>query len=467
MPFLQLTIPTFELPTHLDQQTERQPLPLPACPADLPLYCRYCGRDAVACDDQDVALCADCYQTTAHVCGDCGEVYVGTGCEDCQACCENCNEVIPNAEARTNDDGEHFCDDCYCELYSICEHCDCEVAVNDIRCENDSCYCARCFDDNFTTCDDCGEAVANEDFACRDRSQTICNSCYEDHYFTCERCENICHCDNYAEDGCCCDCDTSGDFEAIAFRPRENTYGRTGSARCFGIELETSECDDFHNLDGEVCFSSKEDGSISGKEFVSEVLCGDAGLAEVEKFCDRAEELGFSVNSTCGYHLHIGVSDLTEAQLVSVSTAYNLTYELWSTFVSESRRNNGYCKRNSWDIQSHSDFARFADFARAQDRYQWFNIRSYCKHSTFEIRLHSGTLNASKVCNWIIAHLRFVDAVAKLSPEEVKRIFAIPSPADMFAACLVFWPADVTEYLAQRAAKFGTQLTARELASAV
>src|SRR5947209_4953251 len=132
MSYLQRTFPTFELPSYVDQQRDALQLPLPALSSDLPLYCHSCGCDAVACDVHDLALCAECYQATAHVCDECGEVYVGTCCEECQVCCENCDEVIPSDEARTNDDGEHYCEDCYCELYSICEHCDCEVAVDDL-----------------------------------------------------------------------------------------------------------------------------------------------------------------------------------------------------------------------------------------------------------------------------------------------------------------------------------------------
>ena len=373
---------------------------------------------------------------------------------------------MPRDSSRANSDGEDYCEDCYGELYSSCEVCGEDVAIDDLHCHGDSFYCQRCFDENFTTCDDCGETVANDDCACRSRCQTICNNCYEDNYFTCERCETVCHYDRYGDDGYCCDCRNGADIDAVCFRPQSNSYARTGSARCFGIELETSSSEDYQELDGEVCFSSKDDGSISGKEFVSEVFCGDAGLAEVVKFCERAEELGFSVNHTCGYHLHIDVSDLNEEQLQSVAIAYSLTYELWASFVSESRRNNGYCKRNTWDMDSHREYARFADFARVQDRYQWFNVRSYCMHSTFEIRLHSGTLNATKVCNWIIAHLRFVEAMAKLSCEEVARLFAIRSPQNLFAECSEFWPEEITEYLRQRAAKFGTALPVRELVAA-
>ena len=108
MSYLQRTIPTFELPSHVDQRPDQLQLSLPALPADLPLYCHHCGCEAVAIGSQDFSLCADCYRATAQVCDECGEAYVGACCEECQVCCENCHEVIPKDEARTNDDGEHY-----------------------------------------------------------------------------------------------------------------------------------------------------------------------------------------------------------------------------------------------------------------------------------------------------------------------------------------------------------------------
>jgi hypothetical protein len=367
---------------------------------------------------------------------------------------------VPRDEARTNDDGQEFCDDCYGELYCSCEECGSEVAVDDLHCHNDTCYCESCFDQQFTSCDSCCETAVRDQCVCYGRDQTICQSCYQENYFACERCEEVCHFDDYGEDGCCCECSEANreDIRALPFRSRDNSCHRTGSQRSFGIELETSSCDGYLELDGEVSFSSKDDGSIAAKEFVSEVLCGDDGLAAVENFCHRAAELGFEVDSTCGYHLHVDVSDLNQTQLASVATAYGLTYKLWTSFVSDSRRRNNYCARHSWNINAHREYERFADFARAQDRYQWFNVRAYCTHSTFEIRLHSGTLNAVKICNWIIAQLRFVEAVAHLPSEEVFRLFANESLSSQFLNCCEFWPEDVAEYLRERAAKFGTTL---------
>ena len=153
-----------------------------------------------------------------------------------------------------------------------------------------------------------------------------------------------------------------------------------------------------------------------------------------------------------------------DGQPIEVNVTMTRTVvQLGTVLVSESRRHNGFCKRNSRAIESQREHERFADFARNPDRYQWFNVRSYVKHSTFEIRLHSGTINTTKVCNWIVAHLRFVEAIVRLSREEVTHLFAVRTPQSLYAACREFWPQEIADYLHDRAAQFGTVLPSREL----
>jgi hypothetical protein len=44
-----------------------------------------------------------------------------------------------------------------------------------------------------------------------------------------------------------------------------------------------------------------------------------------------------------------------------------------------------------------------------RSRRTWVNWHSYLARRTVEIRVHQGTLNYTKIRNWIIAHVRFVD----------------------------------------------------------
>jgi hypothetical protein len=261
--------------------------------------------------------------------------------------------------------------------------------------------------------------------------------------------------------------------------PAEYTYNRTRSARQYGLELETADCEDWSNLSGDSAFTAEADGSVDGKEFVSKILKGDQGLDEISALCAFASEHGWSVDAKCGYHAHFDVGDLNDDQLKAVACAYNLTYNVWSTFVSEARRSNVYAGKNDWtanEVRDASSFRAFvADFTTSytdgrHDRYQWLNLAAYKEHGTFEVRSHSGTLNASKASNWVVAHIRFIDAVAAMTVDEVFARFAGNDAQSNFAALAEIWnDADLTEYYAGRAAKFGTyytQAAGAELAAA-
>jgi hypothetical protein len=262
--------------------------------------------------------------------------------------------------------------------------------------------------------------------------------------------------------------------------PADYTFARTRSARQFGIELETSDCEGYDELPDGCAFRAETDGSIDGKEFVSAVLKGDQGLDAITEFCSFANRNDWSVDAKCGFHAHFDVGDLNDDQRKAVAIAYNLTYNVWRTFVSKARRENEYSGPNDWtadDIRDASSFDAFSakftcnSYSRGEhDRYQWFNLAAYREHSTFESRIHSATLNGSKVRNWVLANIRFIDAVAEMTVDEVYAKFAGNDEQSNFAALAEIWnDSELTEFYAGRAAKFGTyytQAAGAELAAA-
>jgi hypothetical protein len=177
------------------------------------------------------------------------------------------------------------------------------------------------------------------------------------------------------------------------------------------------------DLRDQTVFGVKEDGSIDGLEFVSPILAGDQGLAEIEKFCDLAAEKGFEVNEDCGYHLHIDMRDTTDLQRRHIAYAYRLTYELWASLVKKDRRNNTFCYKPCYRASDIRDTEDFGSFIRHLDRYQFINLRAYRDHTTYELRGYQGTLSKTEICNWIAAHLRFVEFVKDKSFAEIDTLF--------------------------------------------
>lgn len=382
-------------------------------------------------------------------------------------------------QARESENEGQFCPECYSERFSACENCSAELDTHngdentaDVNGSAVGPYCLDCFERLIADCHSCREPQWIADMSTFE-GDTYCEDCHCDTFTSCDDCG-----DTIARDDCVSNGDSSycagcapetdgGDFSANRFRPAENTYSETGSARTFGVELETSSCPNHMDLAGEVYFSSRDDGSINGKEFVSGILSGDKGLAAIESFCQKARR--FAVDSSCGFHAHFGIRDLTVSQRVSVAWAYHRTYETWASFVPAKRRENHFCGGCDWgfdDVAFIADDIAWELFCGRLDRYQWVNFAAYLAHGTVEIRLHSATLDSTKIRNWIVANLRFIESVKDLSIDQISKRFGGNRTAQStFRALADCWnrPA-LVEYYRQRAASFGVEY--RELQAA-
>jgi hypothetical protein len=224
--------------------------------------------------------------------------------------------------------------------------------------------------------------------------------------------------------------------------------------------LETSSCPDHETIKDDTCFGCKEDGSITGKEFISPPLSSDKGLAAIRQFCRLANNAAWQVDKCCGFHLHIDVTGQTVESVKRVALAYLLTEQVWHSFVPDSRRDNQYCKSIAWDWERLTTVDNgFYDLAELSDRYHWLNLCSLIRHHTIEIRLHSSTLDAEKVCNWAKAHTRFVDWALSVTAERVHRVLS-GSRQEVFLAVAKIIGADLAEFYAERAEQFGTRYEA-------
>jgi hypothetical protein len=246
---------------------------------------------------------------------------------------------------------------------------------------------------------------------------------------------------------------------------------KVGSDRCFGVELETETCDGYYEaLSDHPAWGAKEDCSVSGKEFFSAILKGDAGLEAVDEIADIADENGWEVESNCGFHLHLDMRGEKRDSLYAIAYAYRATQDVWLSFVSRSRRDASYCHKCRWlcsDIDAavarrNGLGARFGNWAGSQDRYDWLTVSAYNVHSTIEIRLHHGTCDGEAVTNWIKANTRFADWASKLGYEGVKAALSGLSVDEMFTLlCQEVWnDGDLTIYYGTRARHMdGTYLT--------
>lgn len=494
------------------------------------IICAACGKEtkginsATGTDGAD--YCKDCFDDNYVTCTGCGDAVdreeektSDSGDDYCESCyddtfttCEGCSCEVDRGDSTRSDSGNDYCEDCYNETFTHCEHCNSECYSDDAHFVNDCEYiCESCYDANYSRCNGyrCGETVCNDDAHSVD-GDYYCQSCYDNNFSECACCGESVHNDDcifreHLDESYCssCDpgeCECEDDCECEAPRPgyrrnrnsphnppgqRNRCYWSdaqfetsdriaiTRTSRTFAIEVETASCAGHKDFDGKYAFNCTSDGSISGEEFPSAVLSGDAGLEAITAFLDAANSAKWTVNSDCGTHAHFGVGDLSVDQLKSVAYAYLLTSDAWTSFVSKSRKANYYCQAIKWAladiaaIETHDDFIAFARRQGDSCRYQWINWGAYVKRGnnggyrkTVECRLHAGSLDPVKMNNWINCHLRFIEHVSKMTLAQVERAFAGKSGYEQFKALAAIWDDKaLADYMSARAAKFGTNYT--------
>jgi Putative amidoligase enzyme len=170
------------------------------------------------------------------------------------------------------------------------------------------------------------------------------------------------------------------------------------------------------------------DGSIRGTghplEFVSPVLKGQAGLDQIRKVADALLAIGCSVNSTTGFHVHVGAPTSRIDFFKDLLKLYGRYEEAIDSFMPPSRRANEatYCKSvrlinpaaidRATTVPELSHALQRASGA-AGSRYHKVNLDSYAKHGTVEFRQHAGTVKAHKAINWINTCMRIVALAAQ------------------------------------------------------
>lgn len=160
----------------------------------------------------------------------------------------------------------------------------------------------------------------------------------------------------------------------------------------------------------------------------------------VTKVCQALAEHDAYVNKTCGLHVHLDMrgEDVNRA-FSSLVKSQNLLYGM----VPMSRYNNTYCKPN-----------KSRDMSTYGSRYYGINPQSYSEHKTLEIRLHSGSINAEKINNWIKLLQKIAYSKRRI-PIKVKKATDITNALNLAD--------DLKTYISERINKFNNALIFNDL----
>lgn len=136
----------------------------------------------------------------------------------------------------------------------------------------------------------------------------------------------------------------------------------------------------------------KGDGSIdtpNDKYFAVEitVLTRLDRLDNLKKVCQILNDLGATVNKSCGMHVHLDARHLSLNEVKDIGKKFNAAMPTLATLVPKTRRKNEqYCKLGV------SGFTG--------SRYYACNLTAFRKYKTIEIRLHSSTTDFNKIIQW-------------------------------------------------------------------
>lgn len=175
-------------------------------------------------------------------------------------------------------------------------------------------------------------------------------------------------------------------------------------------------------------WQAKPDGSLqpAGRctEVVSRILPpNDNAYEEVRRAVTALETAGYGVNRTCGFHVHLNVSDLPMRTRLLVALRYAEMSEQINTMLPPSRRANGFC--HNLDSDNRSTLARaIANNAGVPSfgRYMTTNlawVSATDGTARIEFRQAAGTCNADKVIGWVKFLQEMVDEVARRTPSSL------------------------------------------------
>lgn len=215
--------------------------------------------------------------------------------------------------------------------------------------------------------------------------------------------------------------------------------------RTFGVELELKGLDTFdaeRALEAVGLTTTEQyrdsqhwwphhDGSLYGTacEVSSPVLKGAEGFRQLRKAVKALHDAGARPDKQCGLHVHIGVKEgrCGDAQPLAYNEAFKIV-QRYAQFESEidlfmppSRRasRNCYCRTLDGFFDSPRTVTSWQRLLGMFDyeREMKVNVQAYDVHGTIEFRQHGGSMNYTKISNWVKFLLYFVEHGRSLAQE--------------------------------------------------
>lgn len=178
-------------------------------------------------------------------------------------------------------------------------------------------------------------------------------------------------------------------------------------------------------------------------EIVSPVLHGSQGISEIVQVFDMLNAAEAKINSTCGFHVHVGIASLLgespETSPVMVRFLHRILnlvshheFGIYATINSPERMRNDYCKtvktRDENLLIATTDDLDLVKERKIEDRYHTLNLCNlFNSKQTIEFRIFAATLNSIKAIGYITTALGLCHRAAQV-PQSPKFDFQLCCP---------------------------------------
>ena len=370
--------------------------------------------------------------------------------------CENCVEKFDAEYLKENTNGEIFCESCYKAKYTECDNCSEGVLKSFLREVNGENLCESCADE-YNHCSECGGDFLNDSDEWENGNNGMCENC-----------------SGSDED----------DESSERYYSKGDEYAG-GHGRVYSVELEAYYN---NNEDRQGLFTLPEavgithDGSLGSKgvELQTPKLNGIKGDKLLKQVCSHLNKNDFSVDKTCGLHIHLDTEDYfivepeirkriesdnswifktsdriksienqveryTVKKIKNLLLVYLALETIIYSFLPMTRRTNRFCfpladfyhtkeienaesledLEKIWYREQSKDSIDKRKTAKYDDsRYAGFNFHSMFSNKHIEARHHSGTLDYKKIKFWLELNIAILDKTAegKITGSELLKI---------------------------------------------
>jgi hypothetical protein len=156
--------------------------------------------------------------------------------------------------------------------------------------------------------------------------------------------------------------------------------------------------------------NDEERSNYQSVELTTPKLYAVDGLKKVKTALEVWNEIGASVNNSCGFHVHVDAYNFSQRELARLLLVWMRIEPVVYFLVSPSRRNNSYAK-----FLRRTHLYNLANMILGRidndDRYYALNLAAFRKYKTVEFRVHQGTTNFEKVKSWTIFLLKLMEKV--------------------------------------------------------